>query len=63
MTTTADKGSKTVVIYKDEYRKKMKTLLEDKATYKIIKTDPTTKLITTLLQTYLKTIILQNGKN
>lgn len=43
--TTADKGNKTVVMYKDEYRKKMKELLNDKKTYKIIEADPTEKLI------------------
>ena len=42
--TTADKGKKTVVMYKDEYDTKMHGLLEDKTTYKTSRTDPTNKL-------------------
>lgn len=42
--TDADKGNKTVVMYKEDYNNKMNKLLEDKSTYKTIRTDPTTKL-------------------
>ncbi|XP_075162990.1 uncharacterized protein LOC142235613 [Haematobia irritans] len=44
MVTTADKGNKTVVLYKNEYREKMRQLLNDKNTYKVMDTDPTEKL-------------------
>lgn len=40
----ADKGNKTVLMYKNEYEKKMEILLEDKNTYKTIRVDPTLKL-------------------
>lgn len=42
--TTSDKGNKTVVIYKETYKEKMNKLLEDKSTYKVTRTDPTTTL-------------------
>lgn len=42
--TSADKGNKTVIMYKEDYKRKMKELLEDKTTYKQIEIDPTTKL-------------------
>ncbi|XP_036340019.1 uncharacterized protein LOC118749331 [Rhagoletis pomonella] len=42
--TDADKGNKTVVIYKTEYLEKMKKLIEDRNTYKSIRTDPTNTL-------------------
>lgn len=42
--TTADKGNKTVVLYKNEYKEKMLKLLGDRKTYKITKDDPTEKL-------------------
>ncbi|XP_067618087.1 uncharacterized protein [Eurosta solidaginis] len=41
----ADKGSKTVMMYKSEYEDKMKDLLDDKLTYKTIRTDPTQFLL------------------
>lgn len=44
MITTADKGNKTVVMFKNEYKIKMNKLLEDKITYKTIREDPTAKL-------------------
>ena len=43
--TPADKGNKTVVIYKEDYQTKMNNLLEDKNTYKITRNDPTAKLL------------------
>lgn len=43
--TNADKGNKTVVMYKDDYQRKMKDLLNDKNTYKTMRTDPTTQLM------------------
>lgn len=42
--TSADKGNKTVIMYKEEYKKKMEKLLDDKTTYKTIREDPTAKL-------------------
>ncbi|XP_036348048.1 uncharacterized protein LOC118757445 [Rhagoletis pomonella] len=42
--TDADKGNKTVVIYKTEYLEKMEKLIEDRNTYKSIRTDPTNTL-------------------
>lgn len=42
--TTADKGNKTVIMYKENYKRKMEELLKDKTTYKQIQQDPTTKL-------------------
>lgn len=42
--TTADKGNKTVVIYKQHYLEKMGELLEDKTVYGKIREDPTEKL-------------------
>lgn len=45
--TNADKGNKTVVMYKKDYNKKMNDLLEDKSTYKTTRTDPTNKLVKT----------------
>lgn len=44
MITTADKGNKTVIMYKQDYEDKMNGLLEDKSTYKTIRIDPTGKL-------------------
>lgn len=42
--TDADKGNKTVILYKADYTDKMKKLLEDKSTYKTIRNDPTITL-------------------
>lgn len=42
--TTADKGNKTVIMYKENYNKKMEELLEDKSTYRKCREDPTPKL-------------------
>lgn len=42
--TKADKCNKTVIIYKRDYKREMEKLLEDKATYKTIRVDPTLKL-------------------
>lgn len=42
--TTADKGNKTVIMYKEEYNRKMYQLLDDKNTYRQIRIDPTSKL-------------------
>lgn len=42
--TKSDKGNKTVVIYKEDYRREMNKLLDDKTTYKTIRNDPTQKL-------------------
>lgn len=40
----ADKGNKTVAMYKEEYKEKMEKMLEDKNTYKTLRIDPTSKL-------------------
>ncbi|KAI8120077.1 hypothetical protein CVS40_8611 [Lucilia cuprina] len=42
--TKADKGNKTVLMYREDYYNGMGKLLEDKITYKRIPTDPTQKL-------------------
>ncbi|XP_036347777.1 uncharacterized protein LOC118757146 [Rhagoletis pomonella] len=42
--TDADKGNKTVVLYKADYTEKMRKLLEDENTYKTIRNDPTATL-------------------
>lgn len=43
--TNSDKGNRTVLMYKAEYISKMNELLDDKATYKRSRTDPTEKLM------------------
>ncbi|XP_036317531.1 uncharacterized protein LOC118732510, partial [Rhagoletis pomonella] len=43
--TNADKGNKTVMMDKTEYKEKMKDLLSDRYTYKTIRMDPTQKLL------------------
>lgn len=40
----ADKGKSTVLMYKDEYHKKVDELLNDRTTYKELDRDPTNKL-------------------
>lgn len=42
--TQSDKGNKTVVMYKKEYEEKMENLLQEKTTYRVIRSDPTNKL-------------------
>ncbi|XP_036347982.1 uncharacterized protein LOC118757371 [Rhagoletis pomonella] len=42
--TDADKGNKTVAMYKTEYLDKMNKLIDDKNTYKAIRSDPTNAL-------------------
>lgn len=42
--TKSDKGNKTVVMYREQYKSGMEELLNDKTTYKRIRTDPTCKL-------------------
>lgn len=44
MITTADKGNKTVILYRDEYKAKMNQLLDDRTTYRRTREDPTEKL-------------------
>lgn len=43
--TQADKGNKTVIMYKQEYLDKMRTLLGDRQTYKTVRIDPTKKFL------------------
>lgn len=42
--TNSDKGDNTVLMWEDEYNTKMKELLSDSTTYKVIGGDPTIKL-------------------
>lgn len=42
--TKSDKGNMTVVLYRADYKREMEKLLEDKSTYKTMRTDPTHKL-------------------
>ena len=46
---TADKGVAIVVMDKEDYKKKAQTLLEDRATYKILKGDPSNRMKTKLI--------------
>ena len=41
---TADKGVAIVIMDKQDYQEKAKALLEDQGTYKALKTDPTGRL-------------------
>ena len=40
----ADKGNATVILDKDEYSKKMKSLFDDRTTYRPVSRDPTTRI-------------------
>ncbi|XP_067613386.1 uncharacterized protein [Eurosta solidaginis] len=40
----ADKGNVTVLMYKDEYEKKLQQMVNDISTYRVLKRDPTNKL-------------------
>lgn len=42
--TSADKGNKTVILYRTEYISKMQEIIGDKNTYKTMRNDPTNKL-------------------
>ena len=42
--TNADKGNVTVAMERKEYEDKMKTILRDRTTYRIMRSDPTLKL-------------------
>ena len=46
---TADKGIAIVIMDKEVYQEKAKILLEDKGTYKALKTDPTNRMKTKLI--------------
>ncbi|XP_065362047.1 uncharacterized protein LOC135955617 [Calliphora vicina] len=56
--TTADKGNKTVILYRRDYMEKMYQLLDDKSTYRKIEIDPTTSL-----QKRNNNLITQLGKD
>ena len=43
MILPVDKGRTTVILDKEEYQEKMKVLLSDKNTYKLLEKDPTGK--------------------
>ena len=59
---TADKGVAIVIMDKEEYKKKAQILLEDKGTYKTLKTDPTNRVKTKLIN-LLKKIKSEGGIN
>ena len=44
MILPADKGNATVILDKDEYSKKMKSLFDDRTTYRPVSRDPTTRI-------------------
>ena len=46
---TADKGVAIVIMDKEDYQENAKALLEDKGTYKALKTDPTNRMKTKLI--------------
>ena len=57
---TADKGVAIVIMDKEDYLKKAKTLLEDQGTYKALKTDPTSKMKSKMIN-LLKKIKTEGG--
>ena len=57
---TADKGVAIVIMDKVEYKEKAQILLEDKGKYKTLKTDPTNRMKTKLIN-LLKKIKLEGG--
>ena len=59
---TADKGVAIVIIDKEDYQEKAKALLDDKGTYKTLKTDPTNRMKTKLIS-LLKKIKSEGGIN
>ena len=59
---TADKGVAIVIMDKEEYKEKAKLLLKDKGTYKTLKTDPTNRMKTKLIN-LLKKIKPEGGIN
>ena len=54
MVLTADKGVTLVVLDKVDYIKKAKEVLEDTSTYRVIHTDPTSRLKNNLINTLRK---------
>ena len=59
---TADKGVAIVILDKEDYIKKAKTLLEDQQTYRMLKSDPTNRMKTKLIN-LLKKIKSEGGIN
>ena len=59
---TADKGVAIVILDKEDYIKKAKTLLEDQQTYRMLKSDPTNRMKTKLIN-LLKKIKPAGGIN
>ena len=57
---TADKGVAIVIMDKEEYQKKAKALLEDQGTYKALKTDPTSRIKSKMIN-LLKKIKSEGG--
>ena len=46
---TADKGIAIVIMDKEDYQEKAKALLEDQGTYKALKSDPTNRIKSKLI--------------
>ena len=57
---TADKGVAIVIMDKEDYQEKAKALLEDQGTYKALKTDPTGRLKSKMIN-LLKKIKSEGG--
>ena len=57
---TADKGVAIVIMDKEDYQQKAKALLEDQGTYKALKTDPTGRLKSKMIN-LLKKIKTEGG--
>lgn len=50
LVTAADKGNATVIMYADDYKRKMSDILSDRSTYTIINEDPTSTLMKTIVK-------------
>ena len=57
---TADKGVAIVIMDKEEYQEKAEALLEDQGTYKALKTDPTSRIKSKMIN-LLKKIKSEGG--
>ena len=57
---TADKGVAIVIMDKEEYQEEAKALLEDQGTYKALKTDPTSRIMSKMIN-LLKKIKSEGG--
>ena len=57
---TVDKGVAIVIMDKEDYQEKSKALLEDQGTYKVLKSDPTSRIKSKLIS-LLKKIKTEGG--